>query len=434
MKKILLLIVVCTSFSMNAQFWTEKSTGFSTATRGIGSISIPNATTIWASATDGTGTATNVKEITRSTDGGNTWTATVLNLGIGTPQLAIGSVSAVSATTAWISLTPGTTSTGGIWKTTDSGVTYTKQTTAAYSPNSFTNWVHFFDANNGVTQGDPESGYFELYTTSNGGTNWTRVPTANIPLPLNTNEYGYTDNFFVSGNTIWFGTSLGRLYKSTNMGLNWTVAQTPLTDFGSTASSGALAFSSTTTGLLISSAGLIYKTIDGGATFTSFTSAGYFSGNLAYVPGTTGTFVSTGATGSSYTLDYGLTWNVIDAIQHTKVEFFNTTVGVTGGFSTNSTTGGVSKYTGTVLKTSTFEAGNLSVYPNPVNDIITITDKGNTSFNSISITDINGRTIKAVETGNVSEFQMNLSDLNAGVYFLNISSESGKAVKKFIKN
>src|SRR5690606_35089027 len=90
----------------------------------------------------------------------------------------------------------------------------------------------FFDINNGITQGDPASGYFEIYTTTDGGTNWTRVPNANIPTPLS-GEYGYNNMFETVGDIIWFATNKGRLYKSTDKGLNWTVSQTPATDFGS---------------------------------------------------------------------------------------------------------------------------------------------------------------------------------------------------------
>ena len=36
MKKSLLILFFLTALSANAQFWTEKSTGFTTATRGLG--------------------------------------------------------------------------------------------------------------------------------------------------------------------------------------------------------------------------------------------------------------------------------------------------------------------------------------------------------------------------------------------------------------
>ena len=53
--------------------------------------------------------------------------------------------------------------------------------------------------------------------TSNGGTNWTRVPLAS--LPETSNEFGYTTIKAVAGNTVWFGSDLGRVVKFSLKGL-----------------------------------------------------------------------------------------------------------------------------------------------------------------------------------------------------------------------
>ena len=438
MKKFLLSLLILTGLSVNAQFWTVKSTGFATVSRGLGSISIVDANNVWAIAVDGSATASQtVKEITRSTDGGNTWTPSTLSLGAGTAGLGLSSISAVSSTTAWISAYPGTGNVGGVWKTVNSGATFTKQATAPFSAaSSFTNFVYFWDANNGVAQGDPDPTTFEIYTTINGGTNWTRVPTPNIPASSPAgNEFGYSNNYYVAGNTIWFGTSSGRLYRSNDKGLNWTVSQAPsVADFGSATTGGAYAFSSTLNGLLVTKTGQIFNTTDGGTTYTEIAATGFFNGDIAYVPGTTGTYVTTGTTGSSYTLDAGLTWTTIDALQHTVVSFLDGNTGFTGGFTTSATAGGVSKYTGTVLKTNTVNASKFSTYPNPVSDNVTISNSDNILLTDVSITDINGRTVKSIKVNNLSEVQMNVSELGAGVYFMNVMTDSGKVVKKFIKN
>jgi len=437
MKKTLLLLLMLTGLSVNAQFWTVKSTGFATVSRGLGSISIVDANNVWAIAVDGSAAASLVvKEITRSSDGGNTWTPTTLALGPGTAGLGLSSISAVSGTTAWISANPGTGNTGGVWKTVNSGAAFTKQTTAAFTAASFTNFVYFWDGNNGIAQGDPDPTFFEIYTTSNGGTNWTRVVTGNIPATSPAgNEFGYSNNYYVSGDTIWFGTSSGRLYRSVDKGLNWTVSQAPaVTDFGSATTGGAYAFSSPLNGLLVTKTGQIFTTSDGGTSYTEIAATGFFNGDIAYVPGTTGTYVTTGTTGSSYTTDAGLTWTNIDALQHTVVSFLDGNTGFTGGFTTSATVGGVSKYTGNVLKTNTFNASKFSTYPNPVSNNVTISNTENILLTDVNITDINGRTVKSVKVNNLSEVEMNVSELGAGVYFMNITSDAGKAVKKFIKN
>ena len=79
-------------------------------------------------------------------------------------------------------------------------------------------------------------------------------------------------------------------------------------------------------------------------------------------------------------------------------------------------------------------SSNFSTFPNPVNDILNIKSASNFTINSVSITDLNGRTIKTVNFNNLSEAELNVADLSTGVYFLNINSEEGKAVKKFVKN
>ena len=65
---------------------------------------------------------------------------------------------------------------------------------------------------------------------------------------------------------------------------------------------------------------------------------------------------------------------------------------------------------------------NLSVYPNPVKDVLTI--EGN--YTSIDIIDVSGRLVLSSEaTKNI-----NVSSLADGVYMLNIKTENGIAVKK----
>lgn len=53
--------------------------------------------------------------------------------------------------------------------------------------------------------------------TQNGGTQWTL---SNIPLP-NTSESGLVGAYTAIGETVWFGTSSGRTFRSTDKGHNW---------------------------------------------------------------------------------------------------------------------------------------------------------------------------------------------------------------------
>lgn len=91
------------------------------------------------------------------------------------------------------------------------------------------------------------------------------------------------------------------------------------------------------------------------------------------------------------------------------------------------------KVTSSNLKTDDFFSNKFVVYPNPTNNVLTISNSDSILISNIILTDINGRTVKSLATENVSELQMNISELNAGLYFLNIETENGTATKKIIK-
>ena len=82
------------------------------------------------------------------------------------------------------------------------------------------------------------------------------------------------------------------------------------------------------------------------------------------------------------------------------------------------------------LATDSFFAQNFSAFPNPATNVLNIANKSNSAINSIQITDMNGRTVKQVK-GMVE--QINISELNAGVYFLKVTSNQGTGTTKIIK-
>lgn len=446
MKKILLSVLLISSIVANAQFWTEKATGFATPARGLYSISIVDASVVWALAGNSTTVPVDltIKEFTLSTDGGNTWIPGTIDLGSATNELGIASITAVSSTIAWVSAYPdtfGTTQVGGIWKTTDGGVTWNKQTTALFSNSvSYANFVHFWDASNGIAQGDPESGEFEIYTTNNGGTNWVRVPAANIPDPnpdIN-GEYGYENLYEVSGNTIWFATDRGRIFKSIDKGLTWTVntIPSPSTDF----QLDSFTFSDTNPNngfLVLYFSQKLFKTIDGGATWSEVIKTGnLYNTDITYIPGTS-TLVSASSAnplGSSYSIDNGLTWITIDGIAHGKLAFLNDSFGFSGGINTNATTGGIFKFTGIPLKTPSFDTINKIVaYPNPTNGIVHLNSE-NSLIKEASVFDLLGRQVHSSKLSSNS-VTLDLKSLQTGTYILKATSDSGKTETiKIMKN
>lgn len=92
--------------------------------------------------------------------------------------------------------------------------------------------------------------------------------------------------------------------------------------------------------------------------------------------------------------------------------------------------GFISHFRNQRLSTSQNNLINLSICPNPVQDRLLIEPQID-NFVSVSITDINGRTVISLENGSLRE--MDVSGLKSGMYFLRIESNSGNITKKFLK-
>lgn len=354
MKKQLLLLAALglSIIGVNAQgTWVPQATGFPNVSTGVFNVSVVDSAVVWISSYDGSGGAANVRDYSTTIDGGATWIPGVVPAPAGHAWSMIHGLDASTAWAVFYNATAG--SGGGIWKTTDGGVNWAQQGVGTiYNATSFPNVVYFWNATEGFTMGDPNPTGFEIYTTVDGGTTWTPVPSANIPAPL-AGEYGIVNHYEVVGNTVWFDTNKGRVYKSTDKGVTWTVSATGLTVPANNAidiafwdaNNGLARLYNATTGV-----NTVRRTTDGGATWTAGTVAGnMFGSDLAYVPGTASRLVSTGAAapfiGSSYSDDGGLTWTDIETgAQRTALGVWNSTTMWSGGFTTSPTSDGIYKY------------------------------------------------------------------------------------------
>lgn len=449
MKRVLLsvatLIISSTAFS---QTWNTQNTGFATASRGISGLEVYDANTVWAFAYDGApdpANPANIQEFTKTSNGGTTWAAGTIN--IGDPTLKITNISGVSSTTAWVGAFDNTNGLGGIWKTSNGGTTWVNQWTLNTPGESWTNFVHFFDANNGILAGDPENNEFEIYTTTNGGTTWTRVSGASIPNPLSS-EYGYNAGYYAVGNNIFFYTGKGRIFKSTDKGLTWTVAFTGstygLTDFGGATITGDMAWSSANTGIVfkktfntatpaVQTDLAIYRTTDGGTTWSSVTFSGITAANsindITYVPGTNILVATSSAGGSWKSLDNGSTWTSLDTVQHLGVRCSDANTCYSGGFNTSSTVGGMFKLSGSLGTNdlTNVKAKSINIYPNPTKGEINIkTDK---KIKSSTVFDLSGKILLQS-----SSEKVNISSFAKGTYLVKVEFADGSTkTEKVIK-
>lgn len=441
MKNHFLFLIIGLLFPMltYAQGWTPQATGF-LERRGLWDISIANENTVWALAYDGNkGIFYSVPEFTKTTDGGETWT-----VGSFPPGYYWSSISAINAQTALVAVNINGAGDGSIFKTTDGGATWNEQGVNLFSTGtSYLDFIYFWNANDGIAVGDPNPDEFEIYTTTNGGDTWTPVSGDAIPDPIPGEAPRY--RYCVVGNNIWFSTYNNRIFHSTDKGLTWSVSDTgipmikPISRYYID-----IAFWNANEGIArhfdyITRKNLhVARTNDGGATWSPVIVNGPLLGSLysgiAYVPGTKSTLISTGTkfgkpSGSSYSNDGGTNWTLIDTLGHYITRFLNPTTGWSADLSENETTGGISKFSGTLVNVKNSQSGkdiSFGAYPNPCKGhLIVQLNNGEDHDLKLSIIDLVGREVYKKEFGIPGEFFMrglDISVLTKGEYILKIEN------------
>ncbi len=348
--------------------WTIQSTAFTSPSRGIDYISVVDKNIVWAKAYDGANTDNKIKEFTKTVNGGSTWTPGTINI---TGDIYPAMIHAYNADTAWVPMYPNIAgAVGGIYITTDGGATWTKQSTATFSgTDAFANVVYFWNKDEGFCMGDPNGGYFEIYTTTDGGNNWNRVPQANIPANQ-TQEYGTIGQFCVGEDgSVFFNTTKGRIFKSIDKGLNWSVVSSPITDRI------RIAFADKDNGFVMKAGDVTqaYYTSDGGTSWIAANKQNLFGSSVQYVKGTfkrmyISSSASSNTAGASYSIDGGKTWKLFDELsgqQCLSIGFVDMTTGWIGQFNASETQGGILKYAGSSTIPD-FSISSDPVLENPV--------------------------------------------------------------------
>ncbi len=85
------------------------------------------------------------------------------------------------------------------------------------------------------------------------------------------------------------------------------------------------------------------------------------------------------------------------------------------------------------LSTDSFMKQNFAMYPSPATSVLNLDSKNGTAITNASITDLNGRIVKNVNFNDLTEVEMSIGDLTAGMYFITVESAEGKGTAKFIK-
>ncbi len=458
MKRVLLSVFVLSMTSgAFAQGWVEQNTNLFEASRGVYKLNVVDASTVWGIAYDGSGGGANVQEFTKTTDGGATWIPGFVE--VFDPELSINNISAIDGNTAFVSMINGDLGGGGVYKTIDGGENWDVSNPGGYtSAASFLNVVHFFDANVGVTSGDPINGTigeYEVYRTTDGGDTWVQATDAALPNPVN-GEYGYNGGNVAYGNSFWFVTNKGNIYRTTDTGLTWNKFDTPLTDFSATATGGDMYFSNENLGILVKRTGayptgagveptyVLHRTFDGGATWDAGTP---WTGNLdrpqlAYIPNSTtivatSAFTANGRFGSEYSTDNGATWNTIDfaETQRGDVAFADGSTGWSGGFtSADISVGGIYKFDGTLALNNVAANTKFSATPNPTNGALELSNES-AAISNVAVYNLLGKQVYNAKFSALNNVTIDLSSLATGAYILQATDAAGASQSiKIMKN
>lgn len=475
MKKLLLSALAITTLGAAKAQWLPQNPGFTKDTVNLYELSLPDKNTAWGVCFNWNGGLLGgnpTLSFTRTTDGGNTWIPGQMG---SDRTLRFSNISAIDGQEAWVAMhkigpVPNNYSVGaqgafgfggGIYHTIDGGINWEHTNPGdLFNENSIPRFVHFKDKNHGITVGDPNGGYFEIYLTNNKGKKWKRVAEHKIPAPLQ-GEGAWISGYAVVGNTIWFGTDKGRMYKSIDFGQSWSV--TMVEPIPGTLIHEIAFLDDGLTGVAhlrhpATFRTFVYSTLDGGLTWINyFQPANWKNSRLTAVPGTNA-FVSTSVsqtqafTGSSVSYDAGKTWTHIDQTgSKAACRFYDANTGYAGGLHVSGHpvfgTRGIFKsqivfempasqpaarnkqiFNQPEKKSST---GTLTVYPTPANNMITI-ELPRTFQKATSVIEIisSGGTVVNTRTLKAATFvQMDVSRLAPGVYTVRVRHNAEKISK-----
>ena len=467
MKRFLLTVAASLLILIANAQWQVQNANLVNDTLGFYEMSLPDQNTVWAVCYDGKFgllSGRPVLAFTRTTDGGNSWTPGKVG---NDNSLRFSNISAINGDEAWVAMHKMDYTTiptlgyvgfgkgGGTFHTIDRGISW-EQTDPGelFDNNSTPQFVYFKDKNHGIAVGDPNQGYWEIYLTNNKGKKWKRVATEHIPAPLE-NERGWISGYSVIGDTIWFGTSAGRMYKSMDFGKTWavhTVDPLPGTAVNE------IAFLDNGQHGIAHLRGrgrtFVFSTSDGGLTWTNyFQPPNWKNSRVTAVPGTNA-FVSTSThpnplfTGSSVSYDAGQTWTDIErTAQKAVCRFFDANTGYAGGFFLTGPPlrGGIFKSlivfeqpaveNASTLKSSIIEnekasASLMKIYPMPAKDVINVMLPDESS-GVVNILTTDGKLMESTRANGSRSVQLNVSRLPAGQYIVRVATKT-QAISKVI--
>jgi photosystem II stability/assembly factor-like uncharacterized protein len=315
--------------------WTIHPTNTRASFRGL---SVVTDRIVWVSGSRAT--------TLRTVDGGATWT---LDSIVGRSALDLRDIHAFDDRTA-VAISAGEAEKGAanILRTTDGGTTWTVVYTTDQK-GVFFDAISFWDRRHGIVMSDPIDNKLYLLETADGGVTWSRIASESFPAMLQ-GEAAFAASgtcLIVEGKSnAWIatgGASVARVFRSTDRGHSWSVAETPIhSGDGGAAGIFSVAFNDSRHGIVVGGnygqPHVAYANValsdDGGATWKLAAGPmppGYLSA-VSYVPGGKGkTLVATGLVGTAVSTDAGQSWTMADTTGFNAVSFVSRGMGVAVG-------------------------------------------------------------------------------------------------------
>ncbi|PKL83387.1 MAG: hypothetical protein CVV24_05310 [Ignavibacteriae bacterium HGW-Ignavibacteriae-3] len=275
-------------------------------------ISVVDSLTAWASGSNGI--------YMRTTDGGITWTDGKVK---GFEALDFRDIHAFDKNTAIIMSIDAP---AFFFKTTDGGKSW-KRKYMNRNPKVFFDGMAFWNEKNGIAFSDPIDDRFFIITTKDGGDTWSEIQSKYVPSALK-GEGGFAargSSIAVAGKDLaWIGTGgaeKSRIFVSQDGGENWRAMDAPIRSGSPSSGVFSISFKDDLYGVAV---GGDYKnytenisnctvTDDGGLTWqkVDINQPGGFRSCVAWNEKYK-FYITTGTSGSDYSLDDGRTWIPID--------------------------------------------------------------------------------------------------------------------------
>ncbi|HEY6826072.1 MAG TPA: hypothetical protein VI259_04385 [Gemmatimonadaceae bacterium] len=321
--RIIIALCLATGAGAAGAQWAPQQSGTNAEFRGLSPVS---GSVVWASGTRG--------RVAHTSDGGRTWQVDTVP---GAARLDLRAIFAADSRRIWV-MSAGLADSGQaqIFHT-DDGARWLRQFTTP-EKGVFLDAIAFWDNDHGIALSDPADGSLFVIVTDDGGKVWSRHTPVSAPAML-PGEAAFAASgtcLVVQGKTnAWIGTGGGakaRVFRSTDRGRTWNVADTPVHAGGSASGIFSVAFSDATHGVAVGGdytkpktpSDNVAITSDGGATWRLARGPmphGYMSG-VAFVPGTSGkTLVAVGLGGTARSDDGGESWTMVDSVAYNTVAF-----------------------------------------------------------------------------------------------------------------